>query len=221
MTLYKWLLADNTTPVQKKPWPCPLGEWTAHETPILCESGWHGVEAKDVLEHLPKVSTPPVLYEVEARGVLLRGDDKFACESMRLVRRVGAADVMLLVKFALVGAESSLGNFEKVFPNDPRVRDCIEVTWRFTRGEATAQEVETAAESARSAAMAAAKSAWAAESAGSAAWSAWWSAEWAASTAATAAARSAESAWRLAVSAADFKAEASQLLVYMIEEANQ
>ena len=142
--LYKWLLADNTTPVQKKSWPCPLGEWTAHETPILCESGWHGVEAKDVLEHLPKVSTPPVLYEVEARGVLLHGDDKFSCESMRLVRRVGAADMMLLVKFALVCAESSLGNFEKVFPNDPRVRDCIDVTWRFTRGEATAQEVETA-----------------------------------------------------------------------------
>ena len=192
MTLYKWLLADNTTPVQKKSWPCVLGEWTRSEPPILCESGWHGVEAKDVLEHLPKVSTPPVLYEVETRGVLLHGDDKFSCESMRLVRRVGAADVMLLVKFALVCAESSLGNFEKVFPNDPRVRDCIEVTWRFTRGEATAQEVETAAESA------------------------WWSA-WSAESAA----RSAESAWRLAVSAADFKAEASRLLVYMIEEANQ
>jgi hypothetical protein len=56
MTLYKWLLADNTTPVQKKPWPCPLGEWTRKQTPILCESGWHGVEAKDVLAHLPKVS---------------------------------------------------------------------------------------------------------------------------------------------------------------------
>ena len=200
--LYKWLLADNTTPVQKKSWPCVLGEWTRNEPPILCESGWHGVEAKDVLAHLPKVSTPPVLYEVETRGVLLHGDDKFACESMRLVRRVGAADVMLLVKFALVCAESSLGNFEKVFPNDPRVRDCIDVTWRFTRGEATAQEVETARLAARSARWSArsAASAWSAEAA------AWWSAE---------------SVWWSSRSAADFMAEASRLLVYMIEEANQ
>ena len=209
--LYKWLLADNTTPVQKKSWPCALGEWTRNEPPVLCESGWHGVEAKDVLEHLPKVSTPPVLYEVEARGVLLHSDDKFSCESMRLVRRVGAADVMLLVKFALVCAESSLGNFEKVFPNDPRVRDCIDVTWRFTRGEATAQEVETA----WSAAWSAATSAWesagsaksaAAESSRSSAESAWWSAK---------------SAGWSSRSAADFMAESSRLLVYMIEEANQ
>ena len=234
MTLYKWLLADNTTPVQKKSWPCPLGKWTAHKSPILCRSGWHGVEAKDVLEHLPKVSTPPVLYEVETRGVLLHGDDKFSCESMRLVRRVGAADVMLLVKFALVCAESSLGNFEKVFPNDSRVRDCIDVTWRFTRGEATAQEVETARLAARSAESAALWSVELAESAArnAAESAAWWSAESVWWSARPAALWSVESAWSAAWfseraaaessrSSADFKAESSRLLVYMIEEANQ
>ena len=161
MTLYKWLLEDNTTPVQKKPWTWAIGEWTPQETPVLCESGWHGVELKNVLDHFPQSHVTPVLYEVETSesGVVLHGDDKFACSSMRLVRQVGRGDTMTLVKFALACARSTLANFESVFPRDTRVRDCLDIVEKFTQGEATPQECESAAESARSAAESAARSA--------------------------------------------------------------
>ena len=184
MTLYKWLLEDNTTPVQKKPWTWAIGEWTPQETPVLCESGWHGVELKNVLDHFPQSHVTPVLYEVETSesGVVLHGDDKFACSSMRLVRQVGRGDTMTLVKFALACARSTLANFESVFPRDTRVRDCLDIVEKFTQGEATPQECESAAESARSAAESARS---AAESAAeSAAWSAAESVAWSAAAAA-------------------------------------
>jgi hypothetical protein len=45
MTYYKWMLPDLKTAVQGKPWPVKVGEWTAKETPVLCESGWHAMQA--------------------------------------------------------------------------------------------------------------------------------------------------------------------------------
>jgi hypothetical protein len=224
-TLYKWLLADGTTPVQNKTWPVHVGEWTPEETPVLCRRGWHGMLAKDVLAHLPKESRPPRLWIVETNGTVLHGDDKFACSSMRLARPVGEATTGVLVRFALVCAESSLANYETVFPGDTRIRDCIDVSWRFLRGAATRDELSAAwiagesaaraAESARSAACAAwsaAHAASAARSAERAAWSAAWSAESAAWSAAWNARRTARAAW---------SEQQSALLIVMIEEVNK
>jgi hypothetical protein len=80
-------------------------------------------------------------------------------------------------------AEHVLHIYETRKPGDTRVRDCIETTRKYLRGEASLNEMRAAARSAWSAesaaesAWSAARSAWSAESARSAAWSAAWSAE--------------------------------------------
>ena len=153
MTIYKWLKPDRTTPTQGVKWPVEVGEWTPSEKPIICESGWHGMEAKDVLEHF---SEGLILWEVEVRGI----DDK----SLRL--------------FACDVATSVLPLFEEQYPDDLRPRQAIEVARRFANGDATQEELSAAGDAAWSAARDAAGSAagYAAQYAWSAAGDAAWSA---------------------------------------------
>ena len=125
---------------------------------------------------------------------LLSLDDIPYSDKAWLASRV--APLKTLQQWSVECAEYALENFEKKFPNDNRVRDCIEVTKKVINGELE----ESAAWSARSAAWSAAESA--AESAAkSAAESAAWSARSAAWSAAESAARSA--AWSAARSAAE------------------
>ena len=110
-------------------------------------------------------------------------------------------------------AEHVLPNFEKVFPGDSRVRDCIAVARRYALGQATIAELRAAERAAKRAAERAAKRAtgsvaervtawaaawaakWAAESAAESAtaWAAAWAAEWAAESAAE---RVTENGWQ-------------------------
>jgi hypothetical protein len=85
--------------------------------------------------------------------------------------------------FACDCAESVLNNFESKYPQDGRVRECINVSRLFARGETNDEARSAAWSAARSAAWSAGDSA-----ADSAAWSAAWSA---ADSAADSAARSA------------------------------
>jgi len=106
-------------------------------------------------------------------------------------------------------AESSLSNFESVYPNDNRPRLAIEAKEKFIKGEITEEELSAA----RSAAWSAYSAAWsAAESAArSAAWSAY-SAAW---SAASSAAWSAESAaYSAAYSAAESAARSAAWSAY-------
>ena len=183
MTIYKWLKPDRTTPTQGVKWPVEVGEWTPSETPVICESGWHGMEAKDVLEHF---SEGLILWEVEVRGERVDGDDKFATESMRLVREIGGIDDKSLRLFACDVAQSVLHIFEEKYPDDLRPRQAIEVSRRFANGDATQEELYAARSAAWSAAgdvaqAAAGYAAWAArDAAGSAAWYARYAARYAA-----------------------------------------
>jgi hypothetical protein len=89
-----------------------------------------------------------------------------------------------LQMWSVLCAESVLPNFEKEFPNDNRVRECLETVKKVINRELP---LESAARSAEAAESAARSAAWSAVlSARSAAWSAVWSAR--------SAARSAESA---------------------------
>jgi len=116
-----------------------------------------------------------------------------------------------MVHFGLLCAESVLPNFEKVFPADKSVRDCIELLKSFKDfSNLTLNQIESArsaAESARSAAESARSAAW---SARSAAESAAESAAWSARSAAESAAWSARSAAWSARSAARSAAESAQ-----------
>ena len=131
--LYKWLTADRRSPTQRFHWPEEDALWTPNVKPELCESGWHGMEEKDVLKHLPGVGA--VLYEVEVRGEIVHGDDKFAAESMRFKYVVGEATDRNLRLFAADCAEDVLPLFLKVRPNDDRPRLAIEAARQFANGE--------------------------------------------------------------------------------------
>jgi hypothetical protein len=141
---YKWLLPDRRTPIQKVKWPKRVGAWTAEERPVLCESGWHGVERKDILIHLPRIDGSE-LWRVEVRGELVHGSDKFSAPSMRLVERLVVPTREQYINFALDVAEDVLPIFEKYNPKDKRVRQCLETTREFMAGKATLKEVENAA----------------------------------------------------------------------------
>src|ERR1035437_2164920 len=122
--LYKWLLADRRSPTKQFLWPDDDALWTPNAKPILCESGWHGMEEKDVLAHLPGVGA--VLYEVEARGEIVKGSDKFAAESMRFKYVVGEATEQKLRLFMCDVAEDVLPIYEAWAPSDDRCRRSIE-----------------------------------------------------------------------------------------------
>ena len=194
--LYKWMLRRDgrlVTSMQKKPWPVAAGVWTSRETPVLCESGWHGVEEKDVLGHLPS-ELGAELWVVETRGRRLIGDDKFCAPQMRLVECVGVTGASNLRLFACDVAEDALS---LVASPDPRSVSAIEVARRFAAGGATDDELAAAwaaawaaaraaawdaARAARAAARDAARAAaWDAAwyAARAAAWDATWYAAWA------------------------------------------
>ena len=184
--LYKWLLPDMTTAVQETTWPVPVGEWTPKETPVLCESGWHGMREQEVLTHLP-IALGAQLWVVETRGKVVRGDDKFVTSQMRLIECIGTIDASNLRLFACDVAEDVLDLFESRYPNDMRPRSSIEVARRYAYGEATKEELGAARAAAARAARAAAEAsgraaAWAARAAawGGGVLDGAWAAAWAA-----------------------------------------
>ena len=165
--LYKWLTADSRTAVQNVPWPEAVGEWTKPETPVLCESGWHAMYERDVLTHLPD-DTGAKLWRVEVRGAIVKGGDKIAAESMRLLYCLGETTDSNLRLFACDVAEDALSLVESP---DPRSLAAIEVARRYAVGAATRGELAAAWDAAWDAARAAAGAA-AGGAAGAAAWAA-------------------------------------------------
>ena len=203
MTYYKWLLPERTTPIQEVAWPVRVKQWTTEETPVLCRSGWHGIEAKDILEHFPEVLGSQ-LWEVEVKGEIVHGADKFCASQMRLVRMVSEPSERTLRLFACEVAEDVLWIYEKHCPGDTRVRECIEVSRRYAMGEATEEELAAAQDAASAAAWTARDAAWTARDAAWTAWDAAWTARDAAWTARNAAWTARDAAWtaRNAASAA-------------------
>jgi hypothetical protein len=218
-TYYKWLTPERRTSVQSVKWPKRVGAWTKDTTPILCKSGWHAMKAGDALKHLPSMHA--TLWEVEGRGAMVEGNDKVAFASMRLVREIATTDDRLLRLFAVACARDVLHIYEDKYPNDSRVRDCIDVAERFANGEATNDEMTAAWAAAGDAAGAAAgAAAWDAagaaawDAAGAAAWDAAWAAAWAAAGAAGAIARA-------AARAAAWDAQSLRLVAMLEEKGKQ
>ena len=109
-------------------------------------------------------------------------------------------NLKILQQWALECSYLVLNNYEKLYPNDDRVRKCLDITKNFLLGNATIEELNSASSAADSAADSAASSA-AYSAASSAAYSAS-SAAYSASSAARSAAYSVYLAARSASSAA-------------------
>ena len=181
----------------KSPWV--ISEWREVPTPTCECEGLNCCE--NIVDAMGYVNME-VLAEVEIGGVRIDGNDKITTQRMRIVR-AWKWEKKDSVTMAVYAAELVIGNFEKCYPNDSRVRDTINLVKKYLITPSSVTEDELL--SAMSAAMSAAWSAWsAAWSARSAAWSAAesamsaaWSARSAAESAAESAARSAaERTWQ-------------------------
>ena len=174
-------------------------EWTVGEWRTVCAPTEEcvGLNACENIVDAIGYVTPDVIAEVEVVGCCIKGDDKYTCERMRVIR-AWKWDKEDSVALAIFAARLCLKNFEDVYPNDHRPRLAIEAAEAYqlnpskaarSAARSAAWSAESAASAARSAASAARSAAWsAARSAASAAWSAAsaaWSAESAESAAKT------------------------------------
>jgi hypothetical protein len=139
------------------------GDWTpAIPNLRMCERGYHVCRDEHLVTWLHAR-----IYACEIRGASIEADDKLVVESVRLIAPTPWDETSARL-FAVECAANCLDEYEKRYPGDLRVSDCIEVAMRLALGEATGAE-RSAASSARSAASSARS---AASSAESAAWSA-------------------------------------------------
>jgi hypothetical protein len=149
---------------------------------------------------------------VEAKGVIVEGDDKFCAREMRLTQELPVDKI--LVQFAILCARRCYKNYKKAYPDDKVVWAAIVAAEKclvdpspenLSAARSAARSNTSAARSADSAAASAARSAasaaWSATSAARSATSAVWSAE-SAESAARSAASAARSATRSNTSAA-------------------
>src|ERR1039458_2960111 len=126
--------------------------------PVLCKTGFHGsMRPLDAISFAPG----PYLCRVRLSGIVVKGDDKCVASARTLL--TGPVDVSVELRIfaahqalaAADAAEKVLPNFEKVFPDDKRVREAIAQA-RKTARVVLAHPAESAA---RSAAGSAARSA--------------------------------------------------------------
>jgi hypothetical protein len=204
---YKFIKEDMKSQNGDHKWE--VGKWYKEDEIELCRKGFHA--CKEPINTLDYVYGDK-FFLVEARGKIIHEKgDKFVASEMRLLKELPIDEIFK--PFGIWCAKQCLPNYEKEYPNDKRVSDCIKATEDYLAGRISLAELESAAESARSAAWSVWSAAWsagsAAESAGSAAWSAAESAAESARSAESAAesARSAGSAawsaWSAAWSAAE------------------
>jgi hypothetical protein len=170
------------------------GQWMPRLTNIeLCSRGYHLCRRGDLLHWLNAT-----IYEAEADGRIIIGDDKVVVSRARLLRPLGWNEKTARL-FAADCAEDCLPFWERYYPDDDRPRKAIAAARAYARGEITLSALSAAESAAWSAVD---NAAWSA--AKSAAWNAALSAvDNAAGSAARSAARSA------AKSAAESAAESA------------
>lgn len=133
--------------------PVPAdGVWLEHTGPLeMCQSGLHASPSPwEALQYAPGAT----LCEVELEDGLIKEADKVVARRRKIVRRVDITNVCR--KFALDQARSV-----EHLSNDPRVKQCNDVTERFLAGKASREELDAA----WAAAGAARDAAWAARDA--------------------------------------------------------
>ena len=201
---YKWLKQDMRSKNGNQKWE--FDTWVKHEGELkLCENGLHASDnALDSLEYI----YGDRWFIVEARGTILKDEDKFVASEMRLVKELDVKKI--LVPFACFAARRCLKFFEEKYPNDSRPRNAIEAAENYVKNpsEKNRAPARAARAAAEAAAGAAAKAAW---TAARAATKAAVAAAWAAGDTATRAAAwaAAKAAWSAGAARAARAAEAA------------
>jgi len=129
-----------------------VGRWYRVDGEIeLCANGFH---ASPTIYDAYGYVTPGWICRVEVRGENDMGDNKSCWREMLILKRYKWTDAMAR-KLAVYCAELVLPIWQKYYPNDNRVADCIAVTKRYLRGKATKEEFAAAMAAAGDAAGAA------------------------------------------------------------------
>ena len=111
----------------------------------MCERGYHATDKEHMLEWLNSN-----LYEIEARGTKIEGDDKIAFAQIRFVRKIETWNDKSARLFACWCARQVWH-----LMTDKRSRNAVEVAERHANGEATDEELAAAWAAAGAAAWAA------------------------------------------------------------------
>lgn len=195
---YKFIKEDMKSYNGEHKWE--IGQWyKIPENEIkLCSKGFHA--CRKPLESLQFYGDR--FFIVEARGKIVDDKDtKFVASEMRLVIELPTAAIFK--RFTIFCAKQCLSNYEKEYPEDSRISDCIVACEDYLNGKITLMKLNSAADSAMSAADSAMSSRSAAMSAADSADSAMsaMSSRSAVRSAARSAESAAESEWSAAMSA--------------------
>ena len=167
LTYYKSLNPDGSTPQGYGHYDTTNLDWQpAIEGKLAaCQNGYHLLRLEDILNW-----ECPELWLVEAKGRVVRDDNRVVARSFRFVRRLDTWNERTQRLLACDCAEHVLHLYEETYPGDNRVRRCIETARLYAEGKVTQEELRAARDAARDATRDAAGAA------GDAIWAAAWTA---------------------------------------------
>jgi hypothetical protein len=121
---------------------------------IPCFNGYHLCRKKDLTHWLDEE-----IWIAEGRGRKIVDDNKVVFSEARIIEKFDTWNEKTARLFACDCAEHVLKYFEEEYPDDDRVRNCINVARMYANGEVTIRELKLAESAALSAALSAVRSA--------------------------------------------------------------
>ena len=109
-----------------------IGKWYKQEGIIeLCNNGFHACEEPiDSLSYFQ--FNDDRWFVIEARGEIIKDEDKFVALEMRLVKEIKNVN-LISAKIAIYAAEQVLPYFEKRYPDDTRPHEAILAAKRYMK----------------------------------------------------------------------------------------
>ena len=124
---YKFITSDMKSKHGNLTWK--KGKWNVHKGELkLCEAGLHACETP--LQSLP-YAYGDKWFMVEYEGKILKDEDKFCAERMRLIKEIPIKEVV--VPFVAAVARHVLNFYEKKYPTDNRPRLAIEAAEKYIK----------------------------------------------------------------------------------------
>jgi len=131
---YRFVRDDLTSENGELPWK--IGEWNKVSGKIVCcSNGLHAaLTPRDSIRNVYGQRW----FISEARGEIVKQDNKFAASEMRIVEEIPK---IVLQRFAIWCAKDSLKYFEKKYPKDTRASDCIQAAENYLDGKIKVDEL--------------------------------------------------------------------------------
>jgi hypothetical protein len=131
---YRFVRDDLTSENGEFTWK--IGEWNKVSGNIVCcSNGLHAaLTPRDSIRNVYGQRW----FISEARGEIVKQDNKFAASEMRIVEEIPK---IVLQRFAIWCAKNSLKYYEKKYPKDTRASDCIQAAEDYFDGKIKVDEL--------------------------------------------------------------------------------